>query len=197
MGTGTSRRRAAWLAVAAAIAGGCGGTAPSVTHPSTQSASAFAWLRPTRTPASWEIATLPTGASMALPPGWGLIPGDRGTLSAALLGAHKAFLGYLNLTPRQGDETIADWASFRVQHNAEEGDGDVVTLAATTDQPVGNARWSCVQDTYATMAGTRYVELACLVAGPRTSVVVVGASSRKEWPRISAVIARAILSVRA
>ena len=128
---------------------------------------------------------------MQIPPGWSRIHGDRGTASAALVGPGGALVGYLNLTPLQGDETLANWASFRPEHNAEEGQRQVTTLAAYR---TGNR--SCVKDTYVTKTRARYVELACLVAGTRDSVVIVGATTPAVWSRLSAVIERAIASVR-
>ena len=67
---------------------------------------------------------------MAYPPGWRARAGDRGTASAALLDGDGHYLGYLNLTPRQGAETAANWPSFRLRHNAGEGDRDVTFDAA-------------------------------------------------------------------
>jgi len=90
-----------------------------------------------------------------------------------------------------------NWGQFRVEHNREEGDLNVVTLAATTDRRVGNQRWSCVKDRYNTKLRTQYVELACLVSGPRTSVVTVGASPPGAWAQVSPLLERSIASVRA
>ncbi len=216
-------RRAA-LVLAAVIVGGCGGsshtssgssrgaTSGSAGAASSGSAgaassgsagaassgpAAFAWLHPAIRPAAWPVTTIADGASIAFPAGWRRVSSDPRTATAALLGPHDAFVGYLNLTPRQGDESLSDWASFRVDHNAEEGDRAVATQAVTTDQRLGSQRWSCVQDAYTTSARTRYVELACLVAGPHTSVVVVGASPPQAWPKISPLLERAIDGVTA
>ena len=69
---------------------------------------------------------------LAYPPGWTPIKTDPGTASVALLGGSGRIDGYLNATPRQGTETLADWSRFRPQHNQGEGDRGVRLVAATT-----------------------------------------------------------------
>ena len=66
-----------------------------------------------------------------LPPGMDTDQDRPGTASVALLGPGGRIDGYLNATPRQGDETLASWRRFRPQHNQEEGDHSVRLLAAT------------------------------------------------------------------
>ncbi len=143
-------------------------------------------------PQGWPAARIPDGATMPYPPGWARIPGDRGTASAALINARHEFLGYLNVTPRQEGETLRGWAAFRVRHNAKEGDRNVKTLAARLGVRFPGGHGSCVEDTYTTSIGTKYIELACLLAGPRTSVVVVGAAPPSSWPRVSPLLEAAI-----
>jgi hypothetical protein len=117
--------------------------------------------------------------------------GDPGTATVALLGPGHQIIGYLNLTPRQGAETLANYAHFRVDHNGDEGDSAIKTLASATDRRFGRGHISCVEDSYATETAAHYVELACLVSG-RTSVAVVGAAPPQSWPRISPLLQRAI-----
>jgi hypothetical protein len=113
-----------------------------------------------------------------------------------LLGSGGRFLGYLNVTPRQGDETLSDWPSFRVEHNRDEGDHGVRRLAAAIGLHFLTGRGSCVKDSYATRTGARFVEIACLVTGPRTTSVIVGAAPPSAWARESGAIERAIAGVR-
>jgi hypothetical protein len=95
-------------------------------------------------------------------------PGDR-------------FRGYLNLTPRQGTETLANWPSFRIQHlREEESSKDVRLIPSAHGLGFRSGRGSCVIDSYRT-SRTRYREIACLVAGTRTSSVLVGAAPSKTW----------------
>lgn len=196
----------ATLMVAAALAG-CGTSTRSTsrsaspsppvseTAPSTTVAKSFAWVRPGPAPAGWPVATIPTGAAMPYPPGWRRIKSDPGTASAAALGDNDRFVGYLNLTPRQGAETLEDWARFRVEHNADEREHNVTMLASATGLHFSGARGSCVRDAYTTSTGSRYIELACLVAGRHSSAVIVGASAPSAWSRVAPLLERSISSV--
>jgi hypothetical protein len=129
---------------------------------------------------------------MAYPSGWRPAPGDRGTATAVLRSRGGAFLGYLNITPRQGAETIARWAAFRPAHNAGEGDRQVRRLASYPALRFRTGRGACVQDRYVTRTGARYVELACLVAGRHATTVIVGAAPPRAWPQQAPQIERAI-----
>jgi hypothetical protein len=157
----------------------------------------FAWVTPRPVPKGWSVVQVLTGAQLAYPPGWAKTHGDPGTATAALIGARGRYLGYLNVTPRQGAEKLAGWASFRVSHNAEEGDRDVKRLAAGTGLRFLNGTGSCVEDSYTTSIGTRYTEIACIVKGPSTTSVIVGATPPGSWTRISPVLERAIAAFRA
>jgi hypothetical protein len=108
-----------------------------------------------------------------------------------LLSGHR-FLGYLNLTPRQGDEALSTWGSFRVAHNTKEGDRSVRKLAAAQGLRFRTGRGSCVRDAYTTKTGAQYVEVACLVAGAKTASVIVGAAPPQMWAQLSPSIERAI-----
>ena len=134
---------------------------------------------------------------MPIPPGWKRIKGDTGTATAALLDAHHHFVGYLNLTPRQSNETLANWGRFRVAHNADENDRNVKLLAVGAGLRFRGGHGSCVRDSYATTVGTHYIELACLVVGRRASVVIVGASPPGTWAHVSPLLEQAISSVTA
>lgn len=199
MATGTSRSTA--LATAAAVAvvalAGCGASASP--HPATSTAPArtspFAWLHPKAMPPGWPILRIPDGATMAYPAGWTPIKGDPGTASVALFGPSHRYFGYLNLTPRQGAETVGNWGRFRVDHQGDEGAKDVTTLAAVTGRRVGDATDSCVEDAYTTTTGERYVEIACIVQGRRNTVVAVGASPPQELSRTAPLLQRALTTV--
>ena len=157
----------------------------------------FAWVTPQSVPRGWNVVQIPAGAQLAYPPGWDRTHGDAGTATAALLGAGGRYLGYLNVTPRQGAEKLAGWASFRVAHNAEEGDRNVVRLADATGLRFLSGSGSCVKDSYTTTTRARYVEIACIVQGPTSTSVIVGATPLRSWARISPLLERAIAAFRA
>jgi hypothetical protein len=113
-----------------------------------------------------------------------------------LLTAGGRYLGYLNLTPQQGAENLSNWASFRVGHNADEGDRAVRRLSAATGLRFRSGHGSCVKDSYVTEIGSHFIEIACLVASPRAESVVVGAAPPDRWSQASAVIERAIEGMR-
>jgi hypothetical protein len=106
------------------------------------------------------------------------------------------FRGYLNLTPRQGTEMLANWPSFRIQHlREEESSKDVRLIASAHGLGFRSGRGSCVIDSYRT-SRARYREIACLVAGTHTSSVLVGAAPSKTWAEQAETIERAIASLR-
>ena len=181
--TATSKAVAGAILVAALALAGCGGGAAATA--------------PTRSvPAGWTTLALPSRtASLAYPPGWRPIESDPGTVSAATIGRDGLIVGYLNATPRQANESLRNWATFRPRHNAQEGDRDVRVLHDTTGVPVGSGRGACVEDTYRTVRA-HYHEVACLVDGQRASTVVVAAATTTAWPRMAGELRRAIAAFR-
>jgi hypothetical protein len=203
MEMGISRRAVLGLAAFTLTLAGCGekpnsqaGTSnPSpLSRPHSAAPASFGWLQPSPPPSGWRVASIPDGATMAYPPSWKRIESDPGTATAALLSSQHRFLGYLNLTPRQGNETLTNWPRFRVEHNAEENDRDVRTLTVGTGLRFRTGRGSCVRDAYTTRTGPSYIELACLVSGTRGTAVIVGASPPQFWAQISPLLERAISS---
>ncbi|HEX8854137.1 MAG TPA: hypothetical protein VF752_00950, partial [Thermoleophilaceae bacterium] len=153
----------------------------------------FAWLHPASPPAGWKVARTARGAALAYPPGWTPIESDRGTASVALLGSGGRIAGYLNATPKQGAETLANWSRFRPQHNSNEGSRDEHLIASTTDARFRSAHGACVIDSYSTSRAA-YREIACLAAGPRSTAVVVAAAPEDLWAREAATLERAVSS---
>ena len=204
--TGISRAPAstgaivALLAIAAGVAG-CGGGAGSASAPSASAhgpaakAAASSGLRPAPAPSGWRIMRIPNGATLAYPPGWRRIQSDFDTASVALIGPGGQILGYLNITPQQGQETLANWNHFRIDHNGEEGDRAIVTLATAGGVRFRTGHGSCVRDSYITRSANHYTELACIVAGRRATTVVVGTALTKSWRRISPLLKRAISTI--
>jgi hypothetical protein len=190
-----SRRLFVVAATIAAILGVWGGAADGSASLNGQ-APAFRWLHPQPPPHGWKLARLPSGAAtFAYPRTWRPIRTDPGTASVALLGHGHSIRGYLNATPRQGRETLANWPSFRIQHLRADETRDVRLIASAHGLRFRSGRGSCVIDSYRT-SRTRYREIACLVAGSRTSSVLVGAAPSKTWAQQAETIERAIASLR-
>ncbi len=185
----------------ALAASGCGSgashEASTTTTPGAAATGSFPVLRPAAPPADWRSATLPSGAVLAYPASWHAIRSDSGSASAALLDAHGSFLGFLNLTPRQGGETLANWPRFRVAHNREEGNLVVTPQGSARGVRLRDgARGTCVRDDYTTKTHLRFAEIACLVQGPRTSSVIVAAAPPAQWATQWPTLKRALEAVR-
>jgi hypothetical protein len=154
----------------------------------------FAGLHPAAAPTGWSVARTSDGATLSYPPGWAPIKTDPGTASVALLGDGGRIDALLNLTPKQGSETLANWSRFRPEHNRGEGDRSVRLIASARDLTFrAGGRGSCVIDTYKTSKAT-YREIACLVSGPRSTAVVVAAATGALWDRQAATLERAASS---
>ena len=193
MGTATSRTLAPALCLAAVLAG-CGGSGTASRSAATP-AGTLAAIGSTRAPAGWRSVRIATGATLFYPPGWRLTRGDGGSATAVLLGSGGRTEGYLNLTPRQSNESLRDWTSFRVRHNIEEGERDVRSEAAAPHVAVAGGRGACVRDSYTTVTNARYVEIACLVQGRRADSVIVAAAPPGDWSTASRSLTRAVSSV--
>jgi hypothetical protein len=156
-------------------------------------ATAFSWLRPAPAPGSWAHATTATsGATLFYPANWIQIPGDKGTVTRSLRDSQGLYVGYLNVTPRQGTERLHGWAALRTGHNREEGDRQVRQLTAAEGLRFRDARGSCVVDDYLSrVGGNAYREIACLVTGHRDTDVFIGAALKRDWPAVSVILERA------
>jgi hypothetical protein len=152
----------------------------------------FAWLHPASPPAGWKVAHS-RGGALAYPPGWKMIVNDPGSAAVALLAGRDRIHAYLDATPKQGGETLANWSRFRPEHNRREGERGVRLIASATDLTFRSGRGSCVIDKYTTSKAT-YREIACLVSGPSSSAVVVAAAPTALWNRHAAALERAVSS---
>ncbi len=141
-------------------------------------------------PPAWSHATISSGAAtLAYPSSWKAIPGDKGTVSFAIRDRRGLYLGYLNLTPRQGAEQLAGWAAFRTRRNAEDGDAQVRIVSSREGVMFSNARGSCIVDDYLSRVGRHpYRELACIVSGRHRISVFVGAALVPDWPALGPLI---------
>ncbi len=155
----------------------------------------FGWLATTTPPTSWRRLTLPSGlATLSLPPGFRPVRGDPGTASAAFLGPRGTYLGYLNATPRQGNEGLHDWARFRLAHLRQDEAVSVREDTQVSALSTGRTRRSCVTDDYTTTVGRHpFHEVACLVMAGRFASVVVAATPAGDpahlWPQLERAVA--------
>jgi hypothetical protein len=182
-------RYAVAVGLAAAFAVGVASGCDSDHDPAPQ---AFSWLHPASPPTGWNVARTTAGA-LAYPPGWTPIKTDPGTASVALLGRAGAIDAYLNATPRQGNETLANWSHFRPAHNTGEGNKQVRVIASSTNLNFRSGSGSCVIDDYTT-SKAEYREIACLVAGPTSSAVIVAAAPSALWNQQADTLERAVSS---
>ncbi len=157
----------------------------------------FPWLHPASPPTAWKVAHASGGAALAYPPGWKSIESDPGTASVALLrGGDRIpdrIAAFLNATPKQGPETLANWTRFRLQHNRGEDNRNVRLIASAKDLSFRSARGSCVIDDYTTSKAT-YREIACIVSSSRSTGVVVAAAPRGLWDQRATTLERAVSS---
>jgi hypothetical protein len=155
--------------------------------------AAFAWLQPRIAPAGWHDAvTGRSGATLFYPPDWKPIPGDRGTVSAAVRDRDGLYAGYVNVTPRQGAEQLDGWAHFRISHIREEGGTHVHQLAAAEGLKFRTGTGSCVIDEYLSRVGSHsYKEVACIVSGRGQTSVFIGAALQRRWPSLGRTVEQA------
>jgi hypothetical protein len=178
----------ALAAVAVADPGGRGSRPPA-----TGDTAAFAWLHPGVVPAGWTTRRLAgSPARLSAPPGWRPAAGDPGTRTMISRGPSGRIVGYLNATPRQGDERAANWSRFRPAHNREEGDRKVRLLAAAAGLRFRAATGACVIDSYATTTDNRFREIACIVSGRSATTVIVAAAPPSRWTAEAPILERAV-----
>jgi hypothetical protein len=95
-------------------------------------------------------------------------------LSVALRNSAGTYLGYLNVTPRQGPETLQDWAAFRLTHLRGDNAASVREDAMVQSVRTTAAMRSCVIDDYATTVGHhQFHEVSCYVMRGSVGSVVV------------------------
>jgi hypothetical protein len=154
----------------------------------------FPKLVAARAPAGWHHVTLPNGkAELFYPPGMHRVSGDSDSVSAARLGPARKFLLYLNATPRQGHESLRNWASYRVRVLRSDDASRATLDAAAEGQQFRGGIGSCVIDHYVTrIGGHQYTELACLVKGRTGASVIVAAAPTDRWSLAEPILDRAV-----
>jgi hypothetical protein len=194
---------AAGLATAWALTGGSasashssasntsGAGQPSARH---REPAGFTWFRAKPTPGGWHRVSLPDGqAVLSYPGSLHALTSDQGTLSEGLTTKSGTVLVYLNVTPKQGAETLSDWPDFRVGHLL----GDTASAAKITGRATGlefrGGNGSCVLDSYITKKhANHYREIACFVQGAHAASVVVAAAPAGDWGAYQGLLEEAV-----
>lgn len=150
-------------------------------------------------PAAWHRVALPGGAAvLAFPPAMHLVAGDAGAVTAASFSPSGAYVLYLNATPRQGAETLADWPAFRVGHQRADNAASVRLLAVRHGVRFLGGTGTCVVDAYVTkVRANHYTELACFVRGRTSASVIVAAAPTARWTIMAGLLARAVAAYQA
>ncbi len=145
-------------------------------------------------PASWPRLTLPGGtAVLSYPPSLRPAAGDDQTVTAVRRDPAGAYQLYLNATPRQGTESLSNWAAFRLRLLRGDDAASARQDAAATGVGFRGGTGSCVMDDYITKAGAHhYQEIACLVQGRTGASVIVAAAPAAQWAQAGPLLERAV-----
>jgi hypothetical protein len=193
---------AASLATAWALTG-CGASAGHTRASSTgarasstgaSQSAGFTWFRARPAPSGWRRVSLVDGrAVLSYPGSLHAMTTDAGTLTEGLATKSGTVLVYLNVTPKQGNETLSDWPDFRVDHLLD----DDASAAKMTGQATGlefhGGSGSCVLDSYITKVhANHYREIACFVRGAHAASVVVAATPAGDWATYRSLLEEAV-----
>jgi hypothetical protein len=157
----------------------------------------FAWFRSETAPASWLQASLAGQSGVLSYPGT-LRPmsGDAGTVTYGLNTRAGAALIYLNVTPRQGGETLRNWPDFRTEHLREDGETEVRIDATSGTLSFRGGQGRCVLDDYTTkIHNNHYREIACYVqgtTGAHAASVLIAATRAVTWARYGTLLERVV-----
>ena len=180
---------------------GCAGGPPGSATGSAGAAPAaavagFGWFHPGPAPGGWLRTSLTAQRATLSYPG-SLRPqhSDPGTVTVGSTARSGAVLMYLNVTPKQGDETLHNWPDFRLEHLREDGQS-VVHLDGVSG-PLGfrGGHGRCVMDNYTTdIHHNHYNEIACIVQGAHATSVLVAATSTSAWQANRALLEKVVSS---
>lgn len=181
-------------AMAVMVTGGCAGPVNGIPAVSPSGATPFAWFHAGPAPAGWQPLELPgRTAVLSVPPDATPMPGDPGSVSAAVTGPNGELGIYFNATPQEGGESQSNWPGFRLAHLTGEHAVSATRLTDRSGMPFRGGTGSCVEDTYVTRIGAhKYREMACLVTGSRGGSVLVVAAPAASWDRDGAVLKQAV-----
>ena len=169
-------------------------TVVAFTLPGPSPGGEFPLLHPAAAPASWRHVTLPGGtAVLSYPPSLRPLAADKVAVSAARRSPGGAFQLYLNATPRQGTETLRNWAAFRLKLLRADDAASAHQDAAAHGVQFRGGTGSCVIDDYHTRIGAHhYQEIACLVEGHTSASVIVAAAPAATWAEARPLLFQAV-----
>ena len=187
-------RRGKYALAAVAASAGIIVTVVAFARPGEPPGRSFPSLAPAAAPAGWMHAELPNGtAALSYPPSLRPLAGDKDAVSAAQRGPGGTFQLFLNATPRQGTETAAHWAAFRLRLLRADDAATAHQDAAAQGVKFRGGTGSCVIDDYITrIRAHHFQEIACLVQGRTSASVVVAAAPAAQWARARPLLLRAV-----
>lgn len=190
--TGRITRRGV-LGIAAAIVA-AGAIVAAVAAFAFAGGSPFPRLAPTAAPTTWQQVMLPNGSAvLSYPPSLHRVLSDRDAASVAQVSTAGAYLVYLNVTPRQGDETLTNWATFRVNLLREDDASSAHEISSARGVRFRGGNGSCVMDEYITRIGAHhYDEIACLAQGRTGASVIVAAALASQWAAARPLLEQAV-----
>ena len=199
---GAAATAALTAALSLALIGCASSPAPSADSggaaPATATAG-FGWFHPGRAPGAWLRASL-TGqrATLSYPSSLRPQHGDPGTVTVGSTARSGAVLVYLNVTPKQGDETLHNWPDFRMEHLREDGQSAVHLDGVSGPLSFRGGHGRCVMDNYTTNKHhNHYNEIACIVQGAHATSVLVAATSTSAWQANRALLEKVVSSYQA
>jgi len=156
------------------------------------------WVKPQAPLPGWKVLVPASGTSVLwYPPAMTPGKGDPYSVTAELRDKSNKVVLYLNAGPRTGNEQMAGWAAFRLQHLRDSANLSVREDAASAGLPFHGGKGSCLIDDYVTfhVAGhpsNHYKEITCFVQGKKAGIVIVAAALTSAWPKYGAWMKRAV-----
>lgn len=156
----------------------------------------FGWFHPGPAPGAWLRASLSgRGATLSYPGSLRPEHGDPGTVTVGSTARSGQTLVYLNVTPKQGGETLHNWPDFRAEHLHEDGQSAVHLDGVSGPLSFRGGHGRCVIDNYTTDEHhNHYNEIACIVQGAHATSVLVAATSTAAWRANSALLEKVVSS---
>ena len=189
---------AAGLATALTLTG-CGASASHTSASNTGASqtsgpAGFTWFRARPTPSGWHRASLADGqAVLSYPGSLHALTTDQGTVSEGLTTKSGTVLVYLNVTPKQGNETLSDWPDFRVGHLLDDDASAAKITGRGTGLEFRGGNGSCVLDSYISKVhANHYREIACFVQGAHAASVIVAAAPAGDWGTYQGLLEEAV-----